>query len=82
MKKLETSNWYIVSEEPFIEVLIEAELICDSGDTFNANIGHSVDVDGDLEYDHSKYTDEEIEIIDKYIEENRKAIEIELTERY
>jgi hypothetical protein len=82
MKKLETSNWYIVSEEPFIEVLIEAELICDSGDTYNANIGSSIEVDGDLEYDKSKYTTEELAVIDKFIEDNRKEIETDLTENY
>ena len=84
----------MASEEPFIEVEIKAELSYDNGDfSYSgthcthgvdgvANCGASIEVDGDLEYDRSKYTSEELSIIDKYIEDNRKEIEIELSENY
>jgi hypothetical protein len=73
MKSLKVTRWFIASEEPYIEVQFIADLF---------NDGDSVQVDGEFEYDHSSYTADQLAIIEKYIEDNRKQIEIELTENY
>jgi hypothetical protein len=72
MKSLKVTKWFIASEEPYIEVQFIADLFYD---------GESVLVDGEFEYDHSSYTPNQLAIIEKYIEQNRKAIEIQLTEK-
>jgi hypothetical protein len=73
MKSLKVTRWFIASEEPYIEFQIIADLFFD---------GDSVQIDGEFEYDHSIYTLDQLASIEKYIEENRKEIEIELIERY
>jgi hypothetical protein len=73
MKSIKVTRWFIASEEPYIEVQFIANLFFD---------GDSVQIDGEFEYDHSSYTIDQLASIEKYIEKNRKAIEIELTEKY
>jgi hypothetical protein len=90
MKTIISSSWITISEDPLLEVEVSAEISfykddfdyagthCTGGIGGTQKGGVSCEV-LDLEYDKSKYTQEQIVIIDTYLNKNSANIKEELS---